>query len=74
VEFVGARLGYGCDNSRGHVAILSGEVAGFDAKLFQRVGGGQRVAITALVGDIVAAIQVEVNLGAAGIDRPVDLN
>ena len=74
MELVRARLGDRRDNRGGHVAVLRREVAGLDAKLFQRVRIRQLVAVVANAVDVQAAIQVKADFGIAAVNRAVDLD
>src|ERR1700722_13378648 len=66
----GAR--YGRHHGTGHAAILRREVAGFYAKLLQRVRVGERVSIITNAGHIASAIQEEADHGNAAVNPSID--
>ena len=53
---------------------MSREVAGFHAKLLQRVRIGQRVPVVAQTGHVDSAVQVEADHRSAAVDAAIDHN
>jgi len=72
MKLIGSGSGNGRDHGAGHAAILGREVAGFYAKLLQRVRVRQRVSIVADAGHIASAIQEKADHGYAAVDAAVD--
>ena len=72
MKLVGSGAGDRRDHGAGHAAILGREVAGFYAKLLQRVRVGQRISIVADAGHIVSAIEEKADHGNAAVNAAVD--